>query len=196
MGGVVYLVQHNYPYWIVLGLALLAGGVLVRIFTLFHDCCHGSFFASRRANTIIGYVTGVLTFTPFEDWRRAHNMHHATTADLDRRGVGDVWTMTVDEYLAAPRRRRVAYRLYRHPFITLGLGSAALFLILHRFPTKGAGKRELRSVFRTNLALLLIAGLLGLVGLYVPPIRQNERMRQVVQRLDTRLQKEIGRAHV
>ena len=155
----VYLVQHNISYWIVLGLALLAGGVLVRIFILFHDCCHGSFFASRRANTIFGYVTGILTFTPFEDWRRAHNTHHATTADLDRRGVGDVWTMTVDEYLAAPRRRRIAYRLYRHPFITLGLGSAVLFLILHRFSTKGAGKRERRSVFRTNMAILFIAAL-------------------------------------
>jgi omega-6 fatty acid desaturase (delta-12 desaturase) len=157
--GMVYLVQQSFPYWITLGLAMVAGGVLVRIFILFHDCCHGSFFASRRANTILGYVTGVLTFTPFEDWRRAHNTHHATAADLDRRGVGDVWTMTVDEYLAAPRRRRFAYRFYRHPFIALGLGSVVLFLFRHRFSTKGAGRRERRSVFRTNIALLFIAGL-------------------------------------
>lgn len=155
----VYLVQQRFPYWITLGLAIVAGAVLVRVFILFHDCCHGSFFASRRANTILGYVTGILTFTPFEDWRRAHNTHHATAADLDRRGIGDVWTMTVDEYLAAPRRRRFAYRIYRHPFIAFGLGSPLVFLFLHRFPTRGAGRRERRSVFRTNMALLFIAGL-------------------------------------
>ena len=83
-------------------LAVVAGGVLVRIFILFHDCCHGSFFASRRANAILGYVTGILTFTPFEHWRRSHNRHHATAGNLDRRGIGDVWTMTTEEYLAAP----------------------------------------------------------------------------------------------
>ena len=155
----VYLVQGGFPYWITLGLALVAGGVLVRVFILFHDCCHGSFFVSRRANSIFGFVTGVLTFTSFEDWRRAHNSHHATAADLDRRGLGDVWTMTVDEYLAAPRRRRFAYRLYRHPVIVLGLGSAALFLFRHRFPSKGAGRRERRGVFHTNVSLLFIAAI-------------------------------------
>lgn len=123
----VYLVQGGFPYWITLGLALVAGGVLVRVFILFHDCCHGSFFVSRRANSIFGFVTGVLTFTSFEDWRRAHNSHHATAADLDRRGLGDVWTMTVEEYLAAPRRRRFTYRLYRHPVIVLGLGRPRSF---------------------------------------------------------------------
>jgi len=154
----VYLVRQQFPYWIILILAVVAGGILVRIFILFHDCCHGSFFASRRANAILGYVAGILTFTSFEDWRRAHNTHHATAADLDRRGFGDVWTMTVDEYLAAPLRRRLGYRFYRHPFISLGLGSPLLFLFLHRFSSKGAGRRERRSVIYTNLALLVIFG--------------------------------------
>jgi omega-6 fatty acid desaturase (delta-12 desaturase) len=152
-------VQWEYPYWITLVLALVGGGILVRIFILFHDCCHGSFFASRRANALLGYVTGILTFTAFEDWRHAHNRHHATAGDLDRRGVGDIWTMTTEEYLAAPVRKRLGYRIYRNPFILLGPGAALLFLCFHRFSTKGAGKRESRSVWRTNIALLFIVGI-------------------------------------
>ena len=155
----VYLIQQQFPYWLILTLAMLAGGILVRIFILFHDCCHGSFFASRRANTAFGYITGILTFTPFEDWRRAHNAHHSTAADLDRRGVGDIWTMTAEEYLAAPLLRRFAYRFYRNPFILFGPGSVLLFLFFQRFSKKGAGKRERRSVFRTNMALLFIVAM-------------------------------------
>ena len=84
-----------------------------RVFIIFHDCCHGSFFASRRANRVLGYVTGVLTLTPFDSWQRAHAEHHATAADLDRRGVGDMWTLTVNEYLAATWRRRLDGGLLR-----------------------------------------------------------------------------------
>ena len=155
----IYTLQREYPYWITLTLAVVAGGVLVRVFIIFHDCCHGSFFASRRANTILGYVTGILTFTPFEDWRHAHNRHHATAGDLDRRGIGDVWTMTIEEYLAAPRRKRRAYRLYRNPLVLIGLGSVFFFLLLQRFAKKGAGKRERNSVLRTNMALLFVVGM-------------------------------------
>ena len=157
-GLMIFTVQRGYPYWITLALAVVAAGILVRIFILFHDCCHGSFFDSRRANTILGYIAGVLTFTAFEDWRRVHNRHHATAGDLDRRGVGDIWTMTTEEYLAAPLAKRLAYRFYRNPFILLGPGSVLLFLLLHRFPIKGAGKRERASVLYTNLAILLIVG--------------------------------------
>lgn len=152
----IHTVQREYPYWVTLTIALLAGGILVRVFILFHDCCHGSFFASRRANTILGYITGILTFTDFEDWRHAHNRHHATAGDLDRRGTGDIWTMTTEEYRLAPRRTRLAYRIYRNPFILFGPGSALLFLFFQRFSKKGAGKRAQRSVLMTNLALLLI----------------------------------------
>jgi len=155
-GAMVYMVQQRFPYWITLMVAVPAGGILVRIFILFHDCCHGSFFASRQANTILGYITGILTFTPFEDWRLAHNRHHATAGDLDHRGIGDIWTMTIEEYLAAPRRKRCAYRLYRNPLVLIGLGSVFLFLVFQRFAKKGAGKRERRSVVYTNIALLLV----------------------------------------
>ena len=154
----IYTVQQRLPYWVTLALAVVAGGLLVRIFILFHDCCHGSFFTSRRANLILGYVTGILTFTPFEDWQYAHSLHHATAGDLDRRGVGDIWTMTTEEYLAAPLLKRIRYRIYRNPFILFGPGPALLFLFFQRFSTKGAGKRERRSVVLTNLALLFIVG--------------------------------------
>jgi omega-6 fatty acid desaturase (delta-12 desaturase) len=154
----IYAVQQGLPYWITLALAVVAGGILVRIFILFHDCCHGSFFASRRANMILGYVTGILTFTPFEDWRYAHSVHHATAGDLDRRGVGDIWTMTTKEYLAAPILKRLWYRIYRNPFVLFGPGAALLFLFIQRFPTNGGGKRERNSVALTNLALLAVVG--------------------------------------
>jgi omega-6 fatty acid desaturase (delta-12 desaturase) len=149
-------VQQGYPYWVTLTLAMVAGGITVRIFILFHDCCHGSFFASRRANTILGYVSGIVTFTPFEDWRYAHNLHHATAGNLDRRGVGAIWTMTKEEFLSAPIRKRLAYRIYRNPFVLLGPGSALLFLFFQRFTTRGAGKKERNSVIFTNLALLVV----------------------------------------
>jgi acyl-lipid omega-6 desaturase (Delta-12 desaturase) len=154
----LHTVQRGYPYWITLALAVVAAGFMVRIFILFHDCCHGSFFTSHRANTILGYVSGIVTFTPFEDWRYAHNLHHATAGDLDRRGVGAIRTMTKAEYLAAPTRKRLAYRIYRNPFVLFGPGAALLFLFFQRFSSKGAGKRERNSVVFTNLALLLVAG--------------------------------------
>ena len=162
----IHSVQQGYSYWSTLALAVLAGGVLVRIFILFHDCCHGSFFLSRRANTVLGYVSGILTFTPFEDWRYAHNLHHATAGNLDRRGIGEIRTMTTEEYLAAPLRRRLGYRIYRNPFVLFGPGAALLFLVFQRFTSKGAGKRERRSVLRTNVAILVIVGTASLtIGL-------------------------------
>ena len=162
----IVTVRLEYPYWVTLALAVLAGGILVRVFILFHDCCHGSFFVSRRANTALGYIAGVLTFTAFEDWRRVHKRHHATAGDLDRRGAGDIWTMTTTEYLAAPAKKRLTYRIYRNPVILLGFGSPLLFLFLQRFPNKGAGKTERRSVLYTNLAILMLAGtLISTIGL-------------------------------
>jgi omega-6 fatty acid desaturase (delta-12 desaturase) len=155
-------ITRGYPYWITLILAVVAGGIVVRIFILFHDCCHGSFFASRRANTILGYVSGILTFTPFEAWRYTHNLHHATAGNLDRRGVGAIWTMTKEEFLAAPIQTRVAYRIYRNPVVLLGLGAALLFLLFQRFTIAGGGKKERFSVVFTNvaiLALVLVASL-------------------------------------
>ena len=102
-------------WWLTLPLAVLAGAFLVRVFIIFHDCGHGSFFKSATANHILGAITGVLTFTPFYHWRWEHAIHHASAGDLDRRGTGDVWTLTVQEYLEASRWKRFAYRLARNP---------------------------------------------------------------------------------
>jgi acyl-lipid omega-6 desaturase (Delta-12 desaturase) len=153
----VWMLRAGFPYWSILPLLLLAAGLLVRIFIIFHDCCHGSFFASRTANRILGYVTGILTFTPYEGWQHPHNRHHATSGDLDRRGTGDVWTMTVDEYQAAPLRTRLGYRIFRHPLVLFVVVPALLFLVSHRLPRKGSSARERRSVLITNLGLLAIA---------------------------------------
>ena len=154
----ILTVRRGYPYWITLVLAVGAAGILVRVFILFHDCCHGSFFTSRRANTILGYISGVLTFTPYEEWRRVHNRHHATAGDLDRRGAGDIWTLTTEEYVAAPLRKRLTYRFYRNPIILFGFGSPLLFLFLQRFSKRDAGIRERTSVLYTNLAILMVGG--------------------------------------
>jgi len=153
-------------WWLAAPLAVLAGAFLVRAFIIFHDCGHGSFFNSGRANHIVGALTGVLTFTPFYHWRWQHAIHHATAGDLDRRGTGDVWTLTVREYLASSRRRRFAYRLARNPAILFVLAPLFQFLVLQRVPSRKAPLRERRSVYWTNLGIFLVAaGLICLFGL-------------------------------
>ena len=149
-------------FWLALPVQVLAAGFLVRIFIIFHDCGHGSFFRSRKANTVIGYVTGILTFTPYHDWRTEHARHHATAGDLDRRGIGDVWTMTVAEYRESPMLRRLAYRLYRNPLVMLGLGPLYSFLIKQRLPRANTGSKGKVSVHLTNLALAVLFGTLFL----------------------------------
>ena len=152
----VRTVQLGYTYWLTLALAVLGAGFLVRIFIFFHDCTHRSFFESDRANTIVGYILGILAFTPYEDWRHSHVIHHATAGNLDKRGVGDVWTMTVAEYRSASKWQRLGYRLVRHPLVMFGLGPGFMFLGAHRFASKDARKQERLSVIITNLALVAI----------------------------------------
>ena len=153
-------------YWLTLGTAVLAAGFLVRIFIIFHDCGHGSFFRSKAANDTIGFVTGILTLTPYFDWRHEHAIHHATAGDLDRRGRGDVWTMTVAEYRAASFWQRLGYRLYRNPLVMFGIGPLYVFLLKQRLPRPGSGTRERMSVHVTNLALTVILAALALtIGL-------------------------------
>ena len=162
----ILTVQRGLSYWITLALSVPAAFLLVRIFIFFHDCCHRSFFSSQTANTIVGYVTGILTFTPYHEWRESHNRHHATVSDLDRRGSGDVWTMTVEEYRNASLWQRLGYRLFRHPLVTFGLGPTFIFLISQRVPGKKASKAAVRSVIITDLAILAILGLAALtIGL-------------------------------
>jgi omega-6 fatty acid desaturase (delta-12 desaturase) len=147
----------DYSYWLVLPMALLAGGLLVRIFIFFHDCGHYSFFKSAKANHTLGSLMGILVFTPYYHWRQSHAVHHATAGNLDKRGEGDVWTMTVEEFLEAPRWKRMFYRIYRNPWIMFGVGPLLTFLVLHRIPSKSFGKREQNSIHWTNAALIGVA---------------------------------------
>jgi omega-6 fatty acid desaturase (delta-12 desaturase) len=140
-------------YWLTLALAVPTAGLLMRVFIILHDCGHGSFFRTNRANDALGSLCGIFTFTPYYQWRHHHAIHHASSGDLERRGVGDVMTLTVNEYLALPWWRKVGYRLYRNPIVMLVLGSFYLFIIVHRFPMS-KGRRERFSVHFTNLALL------------------------------------------
>lgn len=154
-----------YPYWVTLVLAALASGFLLRIFIILHDCGHGSFLPSRRASSVIGAICGLLTLTPFDQWRHEHAIHHATTGDLDRRGHGDVQTLTVAEYLHLSPRKRVFYRIFRHPLVLLLIGPIFTFIISQRFGRPGDGRRERRSVYATNAAIVLVGmGMSALLG--------------------------------
>lgn len=144
-------------YWLMLPFAVVAAGFLVRCFIIMHDCGHGSYFKSRRANDAWGSIMGVLTFTPYFQWRNQHAIHHASAGDLDRRGVGDVWTLTVEEYRAASRARRLTYRLARNPIVLLLLAPLYVFIIEQRFPARVSGKRGHASVYWTNAAIVGIA---------------------------------------
>ena len=158
----MYFAAHI-SWWLTLPLAILAGAFLVRIFIIHHDCGHSSYFKSRLANQILGYITGVLTFTPYHQWRWEHAMHHSSSGDLDRRGTGDIWTLTVEEYLAASRWKRFSYRLARNPFVLFVIAPLFLFVCLQRFTNPKAGFREAVSVYGTNFALLIMAIALSLV---------------------------------
>jgi omega-6 fatty acid desaturase (delta-12 desaturase) len=152
--------------WWIVALALPAAALLVRTFVLMHDCAHGSFFSSRRANRIIGAITGLLTLIPFEHWRHEHSLHHASAGDLERRGHGDVETLTVREYLARTRWGRMRYRFVRHPLVFLLLGPF-FFVLDKRFPPRGpsAGRRQIASVWLTNAAIVIAGGaLLAMFG--------------------------------
>jgi len=145
-------------YWLTLILAIPTAGFMVRLFIVFHDCCHGSFFKSVKANDRLGLVLGVLVLTPFYQWKHSHAIHHATAGDLDRRGVGDVYTMTVEEYLAAPWHKKLGYRIMRNPFILFTVGAVIVFALTHRFWERNAGKRERSSVIWTNIAIAAVVG--------------------------------------
>src|SRR5438477_6720006 len=150
-------------YWLTLPLAILAGAFLVRIFIISHDCGHGSFFKSSKANDVLGFITGVLTFTPYYHWRWEHSLHERTAGDLDRRGTGDVWTLAVKEYLESSRWKRFAYRLARNPVVLFLVAPAFVFLGKHRFPSAKAPRRERYSVYWTNLAIVGVAAAMSSV---------------------------------
>jgi omega-6 fatty acid desaturase (delta-12 desaturase) len=158
-------VAFRISYVLVLALAIPAAGFLVRTFIVFHDCAHGSFVRSRRANATLGAVLGVVLYTPFAWWRHEHAVHHATAGDLDRRGVGDIETLTVDEYRARSWRGRFRYRLFRNPFVMFLFGPFWVLLIGQRLVTRRMRPRLRRSVLGTDLSLaVVIGGLCWLVG--------------------------------
>jgi omega-6 fatty acid desaturase (delta-12 desaturase) len=150
-------------YLLVLALAIPAAGFLVRTFIVFHDCAHGSFLPSRRANARLGTALGVLLFQSFASWRHSHAVHHATAGDLDRRGVGDVLTLTVAEYRASTWRRRLGYRLFRNPLVMFGIGPIYAMVLYPRLVPRSARPRIRRSVIGTNLALAALVGTLCLL---------------------------------
>ncbi len=150
-------------YWLSLVLALPAAGFLVRLFLIQHDCGHGSFFRHRAINDWVGRVFGVVTFTPYDYWKRTHAAHHAGAGNLDRRGLGDIETLTVREYLNRGWRKRLAYRLYRHPLVMFGVGPTYLFLLQHRAPLglmRGAGWQPWLSAMSTNAGIAIVVALL------------------------------------
>jgi omega-6 fatty acid desaturase (delta-12 desaturase) len=154
-------------WWLSLLLAVPAAGFLVRLFMIQHDCGHGAFFRHKLANDWIGRVLGVLTFTPYDFWRKTHSVHHATSGNLERRGMGDIDTLTVSEYLALSRWGRLRYRLYRHPAVMFGIGPAYLFIVQHRVPLglMRAGLLPWLSTQGTNAAIAAVAGvLIWLIG--------------------------------
>jgi omega-6 fatty acid desaturase (delta-12 desaturase) len=161
-------VAVSHSWWLAIPLVVLAGGILVRVFIIFHDCGHGSFFKSKSANDLLGFVCGLLTFTPYFQWRGEHARHHKTSGDLDRRGVGDVWTMTVQEYLESSRWERFAYRLARNPVVLFFLAPVFLFVVVQRFPPRGAGDRERTSVWVMNLAILIMVVVMSRVFGWLP----------------------------
>ena len=154
------------------GLALLleipAAGFLVRLFMIQHDCGHGSFFRQRAINDWVGRLIGVLTLTPYDFWRQTHAVHHATSGNLERRGIGDVDILTVREYQSLPSWRRLSYRLYRHPLVMFGVGPAYLFLLQQRLPVGllRGGWRPWLSTMGTNIAIVAVSAVfIRLIGL-------------------------------
>jgi acyl-lipid omega-6 desaturase (Delta-12 desaturase) len=146
-------------------LVLPTSAFLIRTFIVFHDCTHGSFMRSRRANDMLGAVLGLLVWLPYRGWQHEHAVHHATAGDLDRRGVGDVATLTVTEYWALPAGRRISYRLFRNPLVMFGLGWCLVLVLKPRFVPRGARRRVRNSVLATDLMLaLMIAALCLTIG--------------------------------
>ncbi|MFH0975968.1 MAG: fatty acid desaturase [Spirochaetota bacterium] len=150
------MLMRGYPYWIILVVSIFAVGFYVRTFIIFHDCSHTSFINSKKICTILGLFCGVLTFTPFFDWQRNHGIHHATVSNLDKRGTGDVWTMTLDEYKASNFRVRLSYRLFRNPIFLFIIAPVFLFVIVYRFPQKSTRKKDYFSIIFTDIILVFI----------------------------------------
>ncbi|WP_127579449.1 fatty acid desaturase [Paenibacillus koleovorans] len=150
-------------YWLTLPILVVAAGFVVRNFIIFHDCCHQTFFKSRKANDIVGTFLGIVTLIPYQQWKNEHAIHHSTSSNLDKRGIGDIWIFTVEEYAAASLWRRIAYRIYRNPIVLFVLGPIAVFLIQYRFNRKGAKRKERLGNYLTNFLIVAVYAALGWV---------------------------------
>ncbi len=152
-------------FWLTLPLIFLAAGFLIRVFIIFHDCGHGSFFTSKKMNVFVGKVCGILAFTPYHRWTDNHRSHHKTVGNLDKRGDGDVWTLTVKEYQERTAWQKFTYRLFRHPLFLILIGGPVSFLVLNRFTNHRMTKKQKNNIYFTNLILLLLtAGISLLIG--------------------------------
>ncbi|WP_432362428.1 fatty acid desaturase [Sporosarcina sp. UB5] len=149
--------------WLTIGIAVIAAGFVVRTFIIFHDCTHGSFFKNKKANDIVGTITGILTLFPYEKWKREHAIHHATSSNLDKRGVGDIWVMTIEEYVEASTWQRFMYRCYRNPLVMFGLGPIYLVLIIGRINRKDARRKERMNTYLTNVVLVALYSIIVLL---------------------------------
>jgi len=150
---ILMVMSLKVSYLLTLGLAVIAAGFMVRIFIIFHDCGHGSFFKSRTMNRIIGNITGTIVFTPYNKWHHEHNIHHQTVGNLDKRGIGDVKTLTVDEYLKLSKWQRFTYRIYRNPLLLFGIIPILLFAIVYRFTKPYMTGRQKLYLHLSNLGL-------------------------------------------
>lgn len=161
----IALAAYSVSPWISTGVAVIAAGFLVRIFIIFHDCTHGSFFKKKKANDMLGTITGIMTLFPYEKWKREHSIHHATSGNLDKRGTGDIWVMTVQEFNEATPMQRLGYRLYRNPVVMFGFGPLYLLLVSGRFNRKDAKQKERLNTWFINAAVVVIyAAMILLVG--------------------------------
>ena len=142
-------------YWLTLFLSFFAAGFLVRIFIIFHDCGHGSFFKSQKLNKIVGVITGLMAFTPYHKWHSDHKEHHATVGNLDKRGTGDVKTLTIEEFLQRSKWNQFRYRIYRHPIFLFGIAPFLVFVFQNRLTKKNMNRKEKWYLHLTNLALVV-----------------------------------------
>ena len=178
LGALFYLMYYSlaWPYWATLLLAIPTAAFLVRTFIIMHDCAHRSFLPSARANDAVGMITGVITMTPFSRWRSEHAKHHASSGDLERRGHGDIPTLTVREYLARTPWQRFRYRLFRHPLVLIGLGPLHMMVLQRLHPDRARlTDRASVSVWSTNAALAAVfaafaiwLGVLEVLLIYLP----------------------------
>lgn len=160
---VLMVYSLDYSYWITLGLSILTAGFLTRIFIIAHDCGHGSYFKSSLMNSIVGVFGGLLVFTPYHRWTYQHMMHHKSVGNLDKRGEGDVMTLTVEEYKSRSGKQQLMYRLYRHPIVLFLIAPFFLFTVLFRFHNKNYSRKINLYTHLTTLALIAMVTIIALL---------------------------------